>query len=845
MLVSLAAVVVVLLPPARGLAQSPQPFPLRLESAAFDAGDGVRVGFSLTFESVAGDQRWPVREVRFEGMKIGGLAVLVDPIVHGFDTLVPQTSRLDAPVTARFPLATKDVMELFDKFRAGQPLELTGRASFRVWDFSGDPSRAHPNIFIESMAVKIPISYEQLGGREEFDGFLQFRKRFSDQEVYAPILSKGFTFPLSITRVEPAGGRDGRSVWQLFSQTKPSAKNLTVKRIYFSNARIGDVPVEIEPYEPEFELTGTERKPLAAPLIALARSEDSQRLRDALAKSDVTLTAAGYFVVQPPWYEAALYFARTVVFPARAAEALPGGSRAGASRYRLIAEHFAPVVVQRTNDERRDFITKFNFDGNWNGSDNLEHLAQFPLHASVYYSVIESTTHYFVTYCFYHPQDYAKVTGPACGFFNRIGEHENDLEGGQMVIEKDGSEFGKLVVMETLAHNAFYQYENDSRVRDMHSDASVNDDIDGHVLFEAGDTSHPMVLVECLGHGVHAYGHNGKEVSKNDSYVVYRFGGTAGLPRDKNDHDVKYDLIDMTDPADGIWTHRREFEGDAKPYANPISEWWNGFGYEGHESIGGAFYGHQGNQAKPPWGWTAKGVNKGDWFIIPAYTFAKHLSIPGLKPEKSAYIYNPYLDSGGANPPPEIGITKSTAAETTPEKSNEPSVLWDAQTGFAGWQNAAGEWWNKLLGQVPEYLKLNFPRGAKDARGVIVRPDINRPAPEVSRVFFSYSNEAQAPAGRIYWRTPAMPDFDEEHSLSFRLSDQPGWHSQTVELLESEQFDPQSTIAALKIDFGGALGTFARGFSLDDLKAPLGELRLRLFGAERSDYLDRKARGEH
>lgn len=778
-------------------------------------------------------------------MKLGGLTILVDPIVEGFDTLAASTQRLASPVRMQFPLPTKDVMAALEKFRDGQPLELTGRASFHVWDFTDDPSRAQSKILIESFLVKIPLAVGQLGGPEDLGRFLEFRKQFSGADVYAPILSKGFTFPLAITRIEQAGERDGRGVWNLFCQTKPSIKSITVKRILFYTARVGSVSVDIDPYEKEFELSDTRRAALPAPLTLLASKEDAPRLREAVAKPDATLTGAGYFVVQPPWYEIPLYMARTVVFPARAAEALPNGAVAGGSRYRRVAEHFAPVVVQRTNDDRRDFITKFNFDGNWNGYDNVAHLSEFPLKAYVYFSIIESTNHYFLTYCFYHPQDYAKVTGPACGFFNRIGEHENDLEGCQLVVEKDGSEFGKLVVMETLAHNVFYQYENDSRVRDMHSDPSVNDDIDGHIVFEKGDSSHPMVLVECLGHGVHAYGHNGKEVSKDDSFVLYRVGPEAGLPRDKNDHDVKFELIDMTDAENGIWTHRREFEGDPRAYANPLSEWWNGYAYEGHEPIGGAFYGHQNNQAKPPWGWTAKGVNKGDWFIIPAYTFAKHLSIPGLKPEKTAYIYNPYLSSGGANPPPEIGVTKVTAAETPPETKREPSLLWDQQTGFAGWQNSVGEWWNKLTGQASEYLKLNFTRGPEDARSVIIRPDINKPGADVSRVFFSYSNEAKASTGRIFWRTAAMQDFDEQHSMTFRLSDQPGWHSQTVELLESEQFDPQSTIAAMKIDFGGAKGSFSSGFSLDDLTAPLGELRVKLFGAERSDYLDRKARGEH
>ncbi|MBI4469257.1 MAG: hypothetical protein HY650_08060 [Acidobacteria bacterium] len=346
----------------------------------------------------------------------------------------------------------------------------------------------------------------------------------------------------------------------------------------------------------------------------------------------------------------------------------------------------------------------------------------------------------------------------------------------------------------SLAHNGFYQYENDPRVRDKRSDPGAKEDIDGHIAFEPGDTSHPKLLIECLGHGVFSYGHNGKEVSEENTYVIYRYGGMAGLPRDKNDHDVKYDLIDLIDPVEGLWTHRQRFEGETRPYAKPFARWWNGFFYSDHGPIGAAFYGHQGSQARPPWGWTARGVSKGDWFIIPAFSWSRHLVIPGLKPESTAYLHNPYLVAGGANPAGEVIAPEVAEAERPPEVTSEPTVLWNAQTGFSGWHRAAGGVLGQFVDRLPESLRPKPGPPAQDARNVIVRSDIDHPGAEVSRVFFSYANASRSAAGKLYWRTSAMEDCDDHHSLTFALSQREGWHTQTLELLESPHFEAQATI---------------------------------------------------
>ena len=80
-----------------------------------------------------------------------------------------------------------------------------------------------------------------------------------------------------------------------------------------------------------------------------------------------------------------------------------------ASLDKQIAVQFAPVIYQGLGDQPRyDYITNFDFDGDWKGDNNWGNAAnkKHLLRAYVYYSVIETATHYFVHYAFYHPRDY-------------------------------------------------------------------------------------------------------------------------------------------------------------------------------------------------------------------------------------------------------------------------------------------------------------------------------------------------------------------------------------------------------------------------------------------------------
>ena len=88
-------------------------------------------------------------------------------------------------------------------------------------------------------------------------------------------------------------------------------------------------------------------------------------------------------------------------------QSIPSSERL--ERDRQIAALFAPVIHQGLGDHPRgDYITNFDFDGDWRGDNNWENLdnLNYKLRAYVYFSVIETTTHYFIHFATFHPRDY-------------------------------------------------------------------------------------------------------------------------------------------------------------------------------------------------------------------------------------------------------------------------------------------------------------------------------------------------------------------------------------------------------------------------------------------------------
>ena len=317
--------------------------------------------------------------------------------------------------------------------------------------------------------------------------------------------------------------------------------------------------------------------------------------------------------------------------------------------YRPLAEHYAPFIAQGTwYQPKSDYITRFDMDGDWRGDNNWVNAPQGSTQAYVYYAVIETHTHWFLIYNFFHPRDYSdKCVVGAC--------HENDNEGMILTVERDGTPTGRPVAMETLAHNKVYSYRASSDVTgNFH-------DLEGEVQFFDG--SHPVVFVHAGGHGVYGPGRHSGYVFPDDRFlegtgVTYVYKGVAERPRHPADRMVGYDLLPI---YDHWWLLAHEGQGrqqgtfssyySYRPYGDrPAAR---------YPSIAGAFHGrmHGEDMAKPFWGWhdnetrDKKVLATGQWALDPAYAVTRNLTLPG--PVSLRYTFNPYLldpESGSAAP---------------------------------------------------------------------------------------------------------------------------------------------------------------------------------------------------
>jgi hypothetical protein len=292
--------------------------------------------------------------------------------------------------------------------------------------------------------------------------------------------------------------------------------------------------------------------------------------------------------------------------------------------YESLALHYAPVIRQGAVSEQ-DYITTLDFDGDWIGNNNWENMPHFELRAYVYYSVIESNTHWFLFYSLFHPRDYTLEDCAISG-----GCHENDLESIQLTVEKDSTPFGKPKALETLTHASIYLYTFDESV------GSGFLRVAGTAELEDG---HPLIYVEALGHGI--YGHaRASSLTRlsilslfGGGIVTYRVGEQAEVPENVKDENVSYKLVPIHTT---LWS-RRDI-GDGRTVDRP-------FEYRGHvlpTSIDGDTFSK--DRANTPWGYyQARGatLSQGDWFLDPARAVSFHASFAG--DFSLEYLRNLYL----------------------------------------------------------------------------------------------------------------------------------------------------------------------------------------------------------
>ncbi|PHN01976.1 hypothetical protein [Flavilitoribacter nigricans] len=317
---------------------------------------------------------------------------------------------------------------------------------------------------------------------------------------------------------------------------------------------------------------------------------------------------------------------------------------------------------------RADLITAFDFDRDSDTSNNWENLKRGLNHdisPVCYYSVVETASHWYIVYAFYHPRDWecpgeSSVEGQIAKFFPEKVEHENDMEGLLAIVHKDGTTFGTLQSIVTVAHNSFYSFiPAGSSLQ-----GSVNEDQDGTLQFATlaeDGLPHPVTAQEARGHGLKAE----PEYRIDGDGVIYSpTKGERVAPADPKyaAEDIlygKYALISIFDETAGLWNKRC-------PRAS----------YRVFEESSGQFIGDYGESlASPPWKWddtdgvtvdlpgigpvsingTEDGLPAG-WLAIHPADVAKHY-FRGFSPGfSSEYLFNPYTENGGlpvCEPPPQ------------------------------------------------------------------------------------------------------------------------------------------------------------------------------------------------
>jgi hypothetical protein len=270
-----------------------------------------------------------------------------------------------------------------------------------------------------------------------------------------------------------------------------------------------------------------------------------------------------------------------------------------------LAYRWAPIHYQDTAaaDADADYLSTVDYDGDWYTRNNWEHQDDdvTRLVGAAYYSVVETSTHWYLVYAFYHPRDWAELDP----FL--LDSHENDMEGLLLTVRKDGTQYGSLQSMVTVAHSDFFSF-----VPAGSPFTAGRETIDGSVIMQTFDgAAHPTSFQEAKGHGCKAW--NGSSFPGGDGVVYYpdRTGGE--VPSGGNDRSVAYRLVDAF-ATGGLWAHRF----DSQTFAS-----W------------GTFAGDNGkdNAANSAWGWDdgddGGDLPRGMLATDPAYLVSKYFASLG------------------------------------------------------------------------------------------------------------------------------------------------------------------------------------------------------------------------
>ena len=329
-----------------------------------------------------------------------------------------------------------------------------------------------------------------------------------------------------------------------------------------------------------------------------------------------------------------------------------------------IALTFAPVLAQKVTLEWKaaDQVAPLTYAGALRDvADNVTELFahvnnpnyEIPNAAEVYYSVCETTTHFFVVYAVYHVFDWWKRL-KADNLYDlirdRFDEHAHDMEGALVVVRKAP----QLVVdgLVTVAHNNFYLFTEPqlpSAVGEAApaSDtpsllvAKFNENVDGRIWLDH-DTRRIKLFIESRGHGIHG---DHAAWGSGDELWYYRPAGEQGDPAklnvaEKAKRTVRvrdYRLVDLFADS-GVWDHRF----DTRVFRQRDDGRW---GFVCYSKLTTGLR-NKASSANPPWSWNDHNDTSplGELATDPAAFITRYAQ--GWGPVSRQYVVNPYLKIG-------------------------------------------------------------------------------------------------------------------------------------------------------------------------------------------------------
>jgi len=370
------------------------------------------------------------------------------------------------------------------------------------------------------------------------------------------------------------------------------------------------------------------------------------------------------------------------------------GVAGGTGKYKELAAKYSPIIRQAVDpsEPKADYLTRIDFDNDWDAHNNwisLQKAKAIP--SDVYYDCVETPSHYFIYYVYYH------------GLYNsetKELKHGNDMEGAMVVVAKYPNEHP--IAVETYFQAGQTTEEmlsfvtNESGIVSSgvnKNKVSVDQSFAQAALFPAGHflayitsnlgKAHESCLW-ILNDPSATYCKLSNQIKSGLKIIkyVYSDGTEFQIKADKNGFPTQIDEASyaLRPVLEDLWTRR--FKGGDKGLFDGSFQYWSAGGDpDNDDSRPGAGItlarrfpdsvneGTSAIKGMPPWSWKwnhefsvnpnlrTKNLPRGMILLDPAYYFVKRHNIKNAYNSQKKtgfstdYCFNPYLgiDKRGTN----------------------------------------------------------------------------------------------------------------------------------------------------------------------------------------------------